>query len=198
MRTIRTLEEALAYPSERLRTLALQRMAQLPSSHPRIPQLLGVAQAFAHDMSSANQARLRTLCHCAEMPYTGSLGGDDDDDEDDEESTDWADAIGKGLEALFTGGAKVATSAIQADAQRQQQELLLKLTQAKATTQAAQTNKVNTAVKVPAKATAKPKLLSTSNGHFQKHWGKYVAGVTVLTVTAAVGTWLYKRQQQAG
>ncbi len=199
MQTIRTIEQALAYPSERVRAIGLQQLSQMPIDSPKTRDLLKVARSYAPAMSQANQMRVDYLCRCAE----GSLAGDDDQDE--EEGTDWADAVGKGLEALFKGGASVGAEAIKAEAQRQQQELALKIAQAKTAAEAAALQrqaalqqqaaqaKIAAAQTAATQAAVKKKKAMMSNGHFQRHWGKYLAGAVVTTLATVIGVYLYKR-----
>jgi hypothetical protein len=200
MRAINTIEQALAYPSERVRSAALQQISQMPIDAPKTRKLLQMATAYAPEMGYSNQRRVNYLCQCAE----DSLAGDDDDS-DEEEGTDWADAVGKGLEALFKGGAAVGAEAIKAEAQRQQQELALKIAQAKTTAEAAalqrqaalqqQAAQAKIAAAQAAASKAKATKSTITSGHFQRHWGKYLAGTTVTALLAALGVYLYKRQQ---
>lgn len=202
MQTIQTIEQALAYPSERVRALGLKQLSQMPIDSPKTRNLLEVAQHYAPAMSHANQMRVDYLCRCAE----GSLAGDEDEDE--EEGTDWADAVGKGLEALFKGGASVGAEAIKAEAQRQQQELALKIAQAKTATEAAALQRQAAlqqqaaqakiaAAQSAAKTAAAKKKATATGGHFKRHWGKYLAGAVATTLATVLGVYFYKRQQAA-
>lgn len=200
MRAIHTIEQALAYPSEHVRAVALQHISQMPLESPKTLELLQMAKSYAPEMGYSNQRRVNYLCRCAE----GSLAGDDDDS-DEESATDWADALSKGLDALFTGGAKVGVAALQADAQRQQQELALKIAQAKSTTETAALQRqaqlaaqANAAKFAAAQSAAKKKAIrTTSSSHFQRHWGKYLVGAVATTLATVLGVYLYKRQQAA-
>lgn len=201
MRAIDTIEQALAYPSERVRAVALQQIAELPPS-PKTQSLLTLATRYAPNMSAANQKRVDYLCRCAE----GSLGSDE---EEEEEGTDWADAIGKSVEALLKGGSAVGVEALKAESARQQKELELKILQAKNATEAAALQrqaalqqqaaqaKIAAAQTAATQAAAKKKKAMTGSGHFQRHWGKYLAGAVATTLATILGVYLYKRQQAA-